>query len=70
LHIVRKPINIKSMFNKTLNVVGQVEKFKAILVVNGHSQVEGVKFGDILSRVAILNSIRLLMYLATTFDFE
>jgi hypothetical protein len=33
-------------------------------------QVEGVNFGEIFSHVAKLTSIRLLMFLATTFDLE
>jgi hypothetical protein len=39
----------KWVFNKRMNVAGQVEKFKARLVEKGYSQVEGVEFGDIFS---------------------
>ena len=46
------------------NVVGHVEKFRARLVAKGYSQVKGVNFGDILSPVVKLTSIRLLMSLA------
>jgi hypothetical protein len=38
--------------------------------VKGYSQVEGVDFGEIFSPVAKLNSIRVLMSLAATFDLE
>jgi hypothetical protein len=51
-----------------MNVVGQVDKFKAQLVAKGSSQVEGVDFGDIFPPVAKLTSIRVLMSLATAFD--
>jgi hypothetical protein len=64
----RKPICRKWVFNKKFNASGQVEKFKARVVVKGYSQVEGVGFSDIFSHVAKLNSIRVLMYLAATFD--
>jgi hypothetical protein len=40
------------------------------LVAKGYSQVEGVDFGEIFSLVAKLTSIRVLMYLAATFDLE
>jgi hypothetical protein len=38
--------------------------------VEGYSQVEGVDFGEIVSLVAKLTSIRVLMSLAATFDLE
>jgi hypothetical protein len=53
-----------------MNAVGQVEKFKAQLVEKGYSQVEGVDFGEIVSPISKLNSIRVLMSLAATFDLE
>jgi hypothetical protein len=40
------------------------------MVAKGYSQVEGVEFSDIFSSVAKLNSIRVLMSLAATFDME
>jgi hypothetical protein len=60
----------KWVFKKKMNATGQVEKFKARLVVKGYSQVEGVDFGEIFSPVAKLTSIRVLMSLAATFDLE
>lgn len=38
--------------------------------MKGYSQVKGVNFGDIFSPVTKLTSIRVLMYLAITFDLE
>ena len=66
----RKPVGSKWVFKKKMNVVGQVEKFKAQMVVKGYPQVEGVDFGDIFSHVTKLTSIRVLMSLATTFKLE
>jgi hypothetical protein len=43
----RKHVGSKWVFKKKLNATGQVEKFKARLVVKGYSQVEGVDFGEI-----------------------
>eukprot|EP00253_Pinus_taeda_P019753 PITA_19753 len=47
-----------------------VEKYKARLVAKGYSQVWGIDFGDIFSPVAKVTSIRLLLSVAATFDFE
>ena len=66
----RGTIGSKWVFNTKTNAIGHVEKFKARMVAKGYSQVEGVNFGEIFSPIAKLTSIRLLMYLATTFDFE
>ena len=66
----RNIVGSKWMFNKKMNVAGQVDNFKARLVAKGYSQVEGVDFGDIFSPVAKLTSIRVLMYLAREFDLE
>jgi hypothetical protein len=43
----RKLVGSKWVFKKKMNAIGQVEKFKAQLVVKGYSQVEGVDFGEI-----------------------
>jgi hypothetical protein len=51
-----------------MNTTGQVEKFKARLVVKGYSQVKGVDFGEIFSPVSKLTSIRVLMSIIATFD--
>jgi hypothetical protein len=70
LHNGRKLIDRKCVFNKKLNLVGQVNNFKAQMVVKGYSQVQGVNFSDIFSPIEKLTYIRVLMYLATTFDLE
>jgi hypothetical protein len=66
----RKSIGSKWVLKKKLNVEGKVEKYKARLVAKGYSQVEGIDFGEIFSPVAKLTSIRLLLFVATSFDFE
>ena len=66
----RKPIGSKWVFKKKLNVVGKVEKYKAQLVAKGHSQVEGIDFGEIFSPVTKLTSNRFVLSLAATFDLE
>ena len=66
----RKPIGRKWVFKKKTNVEGKVEKYKARLVAKGYSQVPGIDFGDIFSPVAKVTSIRLLLSVAATFNFE
>jgi hypothetical protein len=63
-------VGSKWVFMNKMNVVGQVKKFKDRLVAKGYSQVKGVDFGDIISPVEKLTSIRVLMSLAATFDLE
>jgi hypothetical protein len=60
----------KRLFKKKMNVTRKVKKFKDRLVEKGYSQVEGVDFDEIFSPVEKLTSIRVLIYLATTFDLE
>ena len=66
----RKPINNKWVLKKMLNLLGQVEKYNDQLVEKTYSQVKRVEFGEILSHVSKLTSIRVLIYLAKTFDLE
>jgi hypothetical protein len=66
----RNLVDIKWVFKNNMNVVGQVDKFKAILVAKGYSQVEGVDFGEVFSLNEKLNSIRVLMSMNTTYDME
>jgi len=40
------------------------------LVAKGYSQVLGIDFGDIFSPIAKVTYIRLLLSVATAFDFE
>ena len=66
----RKPIGSKWVFKKKTNVEGKVEKYKAWLVVKGYFQVLGIDFGDIFSPISKVTSIRLLLCVPATFDFE
>eukprot|EP00253_Pinus_taeda_P008703 PITA_08703 len=66
----RKPIGKKWVFKKKTNAEGKVEKYKSWFVAKGYSQVPRIDFGDIFSPVAKVASIRLLLSIAATFDFE
>eukprot|EP00253_Pinus_taeda_P009761 PITA_09761 len=66
----RKPIGKKCVFKKKTNKKGKVKKYKVRLVAKGYSQVLGIDFADIVSPVAKVTSIRLLLSVVATFDFE
>eukprot|EP00253_Pinus_taeda_P003627 PITA_03627 len=66
----RKPIGKKWVFKKKTNAEGKVEKYKAQLVAKGYSHVPRIDFCDILSIITKVSSIRLLLCVATTFDFQ
>ena len=56
----RKAIGCKWIFKWKLNAVGQVEKYKARLVVKGFTQREGVDFVETFSPAAKFTSIRII----------
>eukprot|EP00253_Pinus_taeda_P029140 PITA_29140 len=66
----RKPIGSKWVFKEKTNAEGKVEKYKSWLVAKDYSQVSGIDFGDIFSPIAKVSSIRLLLSVAASFDFE
>ena len=57
-------------FQKKLRTDGSIEKFKAILVVIGCKQVEGVDFFDTYSLVSKVTTIRVLITLSCVFNLE
>ena len=65
-----KPISSKWVFKKKMNTIDQVKKYKDPPVAKGYSQVEGVKFDEILSPITKLSSIRILIPLVATFYLE
>ena len=60
LPIVIKPIGNKWLYKKKLTTKGKVEKYKACLVANGYSQLEGIVFGEFF--LMLLKSLLLYVF--------
>jgi hypothetical protein len=63
---VWKTIGCKWVFNKKTSSNGGIEKYKASLVAKIYSQVEGFDYGDILSPIMKITSIRFFI----SYDLE
>nr|GEV54466.1 zinc finger, CCHC-type [Tanacetum cinerariifolium] len=56
-----KPLDCKLIFKRKLKVDGNVEKFKAMLVIQGFKQKSGIDYFDTYAPVAHISLIRLLI---------
>jgi hypothetical protein len=72
VHLVkgRKPVPCKWVYRTKYASDGSVERHKAQLVAKGFSQVEGIDYNETFSPVAKMNSICLVLALATSHKWE
>ena len=66
----KRALENRWIFKVKQDVNSTFSKYKARLVVKGFRQKKGVDFNEILSPVVKMSSIRTMLSLATTLDFE
>ena len=64
LPIGKKTIGVKWVYKLKKNEKGEVERYKARLVVKGYSQRQGIDYDEVFGPVAHMEIIRLLISLA------
>ena len=66
----RKAVENKWIFKKKTNTDGNISIYKARLVAKCFRQVQGVDYKETFSPVAMLKSIRILLAIASYYDYE
>ncbi len=66
----RKAVGCKWVFTIKENANGEIERYKARLVAQGFSQIQGVDFDETYAPVAGVNATQLLLTIANHFDLE
>ena len=59
-----RPIGVKWVFKKKMNVQGEIKRYKAQLVAKGYKQRERVDYAEVFAPVTRMETIRLLISIA------
>ncbi|KAA0051500.1 gag/pol protein [Cucumis melo var. makuwa] len=65
-----KPIACKWVYKRKRDQAGKVQTFQARLVAKGYTQKEGIDYEETFSPVAMIKSIRIILSIATFYDYE
>lgn len=60
----------KWLYNLKYKAIGSKDKYKAILVAKIYSQKEDIEYEDTFARVAKMNTIRMMITLATIYNWK
>ncbi|KAL2237777.1 UNVERIFIED_CONTAM: Retrovirus-related Pol polyprotein from transposon TNT 1-94 [Sesamum indicum] len=64
LHIGAKKIGMKWVYKIKLNELGEVDKYKARLIVKGYSQQHGIDYTEVYAPVARMDIVRTIIAFA------
>ncbi|KAA0055181.1 retrovirus-related pol polyprotein from transposon tnt 1-94 [Cucumis melo var. makuwa] len=65
-----RPIGCKWIYKRKRDQAGKVQTFKARLVAKGYTLKEGIDYEETFSPGAMIKSIRILLSIATFYDYE
>jgi len=65
-----QPIGVKWIFKKKMNAQGEIERYKARLVVKGYKQKEGIDYDEVFAPVVRMEIIRLHISQAAQFRWQ
>jgi hypothetical protein len=66
----KKPIGCKWIYKPKLKSDGSIDKYKARLAAKGYSQTKGIDYAETFAPVAKLNTLRMLIALATKYHWK